>query len=190
MMRAATAITRALASSVYELDIPDSLVMTPTVLGAERLRAGDPQFGWLKTLSQYQSRRCFGIRGFSEMVIDFSWAGCLCFSPGPTTVSRAEFPSLPLPAGGAAKAAVLNHCWIVWGPLLGLPTKSGRMVIKAGLAVPVKYVPVGSGTVIVGVRNRPVLKKLATVNCHPPTILSSAFETCGSNRCPWPKGKA
>ena len=82
--------------------------MTPTVLGAERSRAGADQFGWLKTLSQCQSRRSFGMRGFSDNAMDFSKAACQRFSPGPTTVSRAEFPNLPLPAGGAAKAGPLT----------------------------------------------------------------------------------
>lgn len=63
-------------------------------------QSSDP-LGWLKTFSQYKSRRTFGMRGFSEKAMDFSKAACQRFSPGPTTVSRGEFPNLPLPAGGA-----------------------------------------------------------------------------------------
>src|SRR6266571_2323207 len=79
--------------------------------------------------------------------------------PGPKTMLRPAEPNESGP--GATKAAVLNHWSTVFGPLLGSPTKSGRVVAPP--------TPALSPAECVTVSGRPLWNVVIPENSQPPS---------------------
>src|SRR6266487_3590630 len=97
--------------------------------------------------------------------------------PGPKNVLRPALPNVP--NGCSAKAAVLNHCAVVSGPLGSCPVTFGRSLPPAVLDLSVPTY---------AVRGNPLDFEMIVLSCHPPRI--AAPRPVCMNGFPLPNGSS
>src|ERR1039458_1714492 len=140
------------------MERPTKALVTVPKVGSPRFMSGAKKLGWLAMLntSARNSSFSFSLVGFHH----FSSPTSLVFVPGARVLGRVRGALPKVYAAGCAKAAVLNHSWIVGFEMCGLPTSSGRWP-RLPAPVLLTSAPIASGN--------PSLKVDIPDTCHPPT---------------------